>query len=119
MALPPSWGDWLKAEIDKALPTNTTGTITADAERGLLYKVAEKSDPLPYVNALQTIINEMLWLLAIRRRFRRSRVMWLHCSRRWGGRVRLWLLWSSGWRHWNSQQLKFMSWHVAQGLGSS
>lgn len=60
MALPPSWVDWLKAEIDKALPTNTTGAITADAERGLLYKVAEKSDPLPYVNALQTIINDAM-----------------------------------------------------------
>ena len=60
MALPPSWVAWLKAEIDKALPTNTSGAITAESERDLMYKVAEKSDPLPYVNALQSIINDAM-----------------------------------------------------------
>ena len=60
MALPPSWVSWLKTEIDKALPTNTTGNVTADAERGILYKIADKSDPLPYVTALQSLINETM-----------------------------------------------------------
>lgn len=60
MALPQSWVAWLKAEIDKALPTNTSGAITADGERDLMYKVVEKSDPLPYVNALQLMVTDDL-----------------------------------------------------------
>ena len=60
MALPQSWVAWLKAEIDKALPTNTSGAITAESERDLMYKVVEKSDPLPYTTALQGMVAEDL-----------------------------------------------------------
>ena len=60
MALPQSWVAWLKAEIDKALPTNTSGAITAEHERDLMYKVVEKSDPLPYTTALQDMVAEDL-----------------------------------------------------------
>ena len=60
MALPQSWVAWLKAEINKALPTNTSGAITAESERDLMYKVVEKSDPLPYTTALQSMVAEDL-----------------------------------------------------------
>lgn len=60
MELPKSRVSEIHDDIEQALPTNTSGGITAEAERTLLKDMVRKLDPLLYVTALQQIMADSM-----------------------------------------------------------